>query len=205
MQKIFLVIALLALISGCDEAELKTLREENARLRSEIEVLIEENRKLKETAEFHFQAGQEYMQSKDWESAASEFQTVLDKYPNDPLNEHAKSMLSKAKDAISEEQAKRAKELAESGEAIDYGLFYAKSKTGMNVDKRYRFVACINQIPCINSPDPSIRTSQNICSVSPQFDDPSEYERWLSVGQEYCGEMVAGIQWGGRIAVYRLH
>jgi tetratricopeptide (TPR) repeat protein len=205
MQKIFLVIALLALISGCNEAELKTLREENAQLRSKIEVLIEENRKLKETAEFHFQTGQEYMQSKNWESAASEFQTVLDKYPNDPLNEYAKSMLSKAKDAISEEQAKQAKELAESGEPIDYGLFYAKSKTGMNVDKRYRFVACINQIPCFNSSDPSIRTRQNICSVSPQFDDPSEYERWLSGGQEYCGEMVAGMQWGGRIAVYRLH
>lgn len=199
------LIALSALLLGCNDAEIKFLKEENATLKVQIKALAEENKKLKETAEYHFKSGQDHMMSGDWKSAAAEFQIVIDKYPNDPLTENSKSMLLQANSAIADEVARHEKELSERGEPIEYGEFYAKTKTGMPIGKRYRFTACINQIPCINSQDPSIRSKQSVCSVSPEFDDPDEYASFLSEGRQYCGEIVAGMQWGGTVAVYRLH
>lgn len=214
MKSIFGTLLLTIALVGCQGSEVDQLKTENVRLRSEVDKLTAENMQLKATAEYHFRLGRDYLSSNQFDSAIAAFQTVIDKYPQDslvgPAREsliHAEKERNAERDKRNEEaravEEARDREVADSGEPVDFGVFYAKSKTGMQVGKRYRFRACLNQIPCVNSAEHGV--SQSICSVDPQFDDVSEYERWLSSGQSHCGTIVAAMQYGGSIGVYRLH
>lgn len=212
MQRIiqgWLFTALIAVfLSGCNNSEIENLKKENGVLKAEIQ-------KLKETADFHFKSGQDHLAAQDFESAVKSFETVVNKYPNDPLAGSAKESLKKAEEAWKEqkkrlaeqEQAAKAaaeNEVAESGEEIGYGAFYAKSITGLTIGKRYRFHACLSAASsCVINISMSV--DQNICDIEPEFDDQSEYEAWLSNGTKYCGPIVASMRYGGTIGIHRLH
>lgn len=213
MRSFLKAILLPAILASCHGSEVEGLKAENARLRSEMAKLESENKTLKATADYHFRVGQDYLASKDWGAAITSFQTVLDKYPNDSLVGPSRESLAQAEQARNTERARRAeeervanadreKEMAESGGPIAYGAFYAKSKTGLTVGKRYRFSACLDQYLFISSREPGVRQSIGIVA---QFDDRSEYERWLSSGKDHCGTIVASMLWDGHIAVHRLH
>ena len=201
-------------LTGCNESELKSLNDENLKLKKEIATLEIEIKKLHETAEYHFRLGQDYLSSDNWDSAIESFNTVIKKYPNDSLVTPARKSLIEAEGkrqayqekAAEEERVQneeREKEIAKSGEEIYYGDFYAKSRTGLTIGKRFKFSACMNQTPCLRNPDALV--DQTICSIEPQFDDQAEYEHWLGTGEKYCGNIVASMLWGGTIAVHRLH
>ncbi len=92
---------------------------------------------------------------------------------------------------------------AMAGERIDYGLFYAKSHTGLVLNKRYRFTACLSTTPCLS--EGAMGGNQKLCPVIMSFDDVSEYENWLRDGADHCGTIVASMTSQGRVAVHRLH
>lgn len=214
MKRLLLTIPLALILIDCDKSELESAKHENERLRSRIEHLAVEVRKLQETADYHFRQGKDQIAAKQWNDAITSLRNVIDKYPNAPLVDPAREALliaERERDAenqrkvVAEAAASRAreKEIKGSGEPVSYGTFYAKYKTGLQIGKRYRFVACLHQGSYIDSSEPG--RSQLIVNVYMQFDDVSEYEQWLTSGREHCGTIVAAMLWGGRIAISRLH
>lgn len=215
MKKLTFIAAAVFALTGCNEAEIAALKTENTGLKNEVQTLKVEVSKLQETADFHFKNGQDFLASKDWESAVKSFDTVIRKYPNSPLLTSAKTSLEVAesarqaslKEAEEREREARAaseRETAENGEVISYGSFFAKYKTGITAGKRYKFTACYSTASsCVISPSMSV--DQNICDITPQFDDKSEYQNWLSEGSKYCGPIVASVLYPGELAIHRLH
>ncbi|EEO27640.1 hypothetical protein OFAG_00793 [Oxalobacter formigenes HOxBLS] len=214
-MKGFLTVVLMSVaLVGCNGAESEKLKAENAALKSQVEKLESENNKLRETAQYHFRLAQDHIAAKNWSEAIASLQTVITKYPNDALVGPARESLSRAVQARDMERARlaeqerleseaRAREVAESGEPVSYGAFYAKAKMGNDVGKRYRFDACLNQIPCIYPMGNG--NKQDICLVKPMFDDTGELEQWLSSGEKHCGTIVAAVGSRDEAIVYRLH
>lgn len=217
MYKSILSLCVCLSLFGCDKKELESLRAENLAQKTEIQALKDEVANLRQTAEYNFRLGQDYLAAKNWDFAIESFSAVIKKYPESPLVVSATEALSIAeagrekhlkenaeKQRIADEERER--ELEESGEPIDYGEFYAKSKAGMKYGKRYRFYACLPQSGCIINQNLSI--DQNVCGVEAQFDSQEEYESWLSSGETHCGTIVASMlrgAYGGTIVVHRLH
>jgi len=206
----------LATLCSCKNPKVESLETQNAQLRERLQKLQYENAQLRETAQYHFQLGQRYVSSRKWAEACASFRTVISNYPNDPLAQTARTALGEAEreqaaetknqlDAEIKKRATQEKERAEAGEPIDYGVFFAKTNTGLQIDKRYRFTACINHAPCLNS-ETQI-PFQPICSLELQLseDDVARYERGLAGASKYCGIIVAGMLDDGKIGIYRLH
>ncbi len=214
MKRLTALVICLAAFSGCYKKEMEAAQAEKAQLAAENTQLKAEVQKLKETAQYHFQQGQDFLSGDNFDSAIASFRLVTDKYPNDPLVAAANKSIAAAtqKKAAAAEQKRREeaaaarareKEMAESGEPVDYGRFYAKSRTGLTVGKRYGFHACLSTTPCLQ--ESQYGTGQVICSLNMDFDNQAEYERWLESGQKHCGTIVASMNWGGSITVHRLH
>lgn len=214
-MRVLFVIFLSLLLSGCNESEVNALKERNQDLRDEITSLKEQIELLQQTADFHFKQGKDYIKQKKFDAAIDSFNTVIEKYPNDLLVASAKIAVEEASKARDEQIAKEVevkraeamaheKETAKSGEATSYENFYAKSKTGLNIGKRYRFDACLSSAgDCIYSISENM--GQMICGIEPEFDDPSEYEAALRGGTKYCSTIVASMRYGGIIGIHRLH
>jgi len=62
-------------------------------LKNKIEALETENQKLKETAQFYFDKGVNFTTDKDYEGAKNAFETILKRFPNDPLSDEASAQL----------------------------------------------------------------------------------------------------------------
>lgn len=202
------VVVLGAALSGCGDDELERLKQENAALKAEVTA-------LKQTAQYHYQRGQDLLAKEDWAAAEEAFKTVLAKFPKDPLVPEATKALAKATEgrkateelmaAIEKDHAEaRAREEAQSGEEMEYATFYAKSRTGLPVGKRYRFDACLSSdASCIDARSEFV--NQMICGIATDFDDPSELEAALSEGRRTCGPMVASMSSSGTVRLHRLH
>lgn len=215
MRTLILYAVIAFTLAGCNRTEIDALKNENSGLKNEVKSLQAEVNRLQDTAENRFKQGQEYLASKDWALAIRSFNIVITKYPNDPLSSLAKTALMTAeslqktylKEVEESERDARAaaeKAIAEEGESIAYGDFYALLRTGIKVGKRYKFDACYSTASsCVINRSMSV--DQNICDIEPRFDDPSEYSSWLSAGTKYCGPIVASALWGGTVAMHRLH
>lgn len=213
--RIVAILCFFAIVSGCSNSELSAAKKENSALKEQVALLQAEMKKMKETADFVYKTGQEQLKANDWEGAAKSFEDVIRKYPNDPLVGAARTAHKEAVEMIERKAIEAAKaeeeraeanrrEVAESGEEIEYASFYAKSQTGLPFGKRYRFIACVSSSgTCIENT--SKYGGQSICAVEPQFDDSAEYENFLRAGQPQCGVVVVSLLHGGRLAMHRLH
>lgn len=196
------------LVTGCGSEEIERLKQENIALRAEVAA-------LKQTAQFHYQRGQDHLAKQEWAEATGAFETVIAKYPTDSLVAASTAALAQAKaggaaaEARQAEQERRereaaAREVAESGEEMDYATFYAKSRTGLPVGKRFRFDACLNSdATCIDARSEFV--NQMICGIATDFDDSTELEAALSEGRRQCGPIVASMSYSGTVRVHRLH
>ena len=218
MRRLILVGLFLAGLTGCYKSEWEAAKTENEKLNSENSQLKAEIKKLMETAQYYFQDGQDYFAAKEFDKAIPSFEAVISKFPNDPLVASATKSLAIAQKAQASEivrkqraeaaaQRAREQEMALTGEPIDYAVFFAKSHTGLPIGKRYRFDACLaTDPPCLyRHSEGQYHTDQGICGLNMDFDDQAEYERWLQTGREYCGNIVASMNWDGTIAIHRLH
>lgn len=215
MRSLGLVLVAALALAGCNSSEVEALKKENGALKAEVETLKATVAEFKKTADFYFKSGQDSVAAKNWDAAIYSFDTVIKKYPNDPLVGPAKKALEAAEKARQEyrlvaaqqeEQRKAAveKENAAVGEEIDYETFYAKSKTGLPLGKRYRFEACLSSsVSCLDNTSEFV--NQTICGLEPEFDDEAEYEAVLREGRRQCGTVVASMRYGGTIGIHRLH
>lgn len=113
--------ALLFILNGCDQGEVKKLRSENEALQVKVSSLQSENEtmkskvdsleqklsRLKETADYHYQQGVDFLSSKNYEGAKKEFQTVIEKYPTSPLVISANQQLPKVDSLLAESEAEQ--------------------------------------------------------------------------------------------------
>jgi hypothetical protein len=223
MKKLLSVSFTILLLSGCYKSDWESAKTENNQLKYRINQLETEVMKLKETAQYHFQQGQDKLFAKKYSEAIIYFKTVINKYPNDPLATNSKRALAIAQEQESYEiqQKKEAesmaaiskeKEIAESGEPIEYSKFFAKKGSGgLIVGKRYRFRACLaisNNCLTEETISKNVLKSQRICVADMRyFDNKSEHEKWLEGGNDYCGYIVAGLVIGNGsiISIFRLH
>lgn len=215
VMRIVVLLGLVAIASGCSNSELNAAKKENLELKAQVALLHAEVEKLKETADFVYKKGQEQLKANELEGAAKSFEDVIRKYPNDPLVGPARTAHKEAIEMIERKAAEAAKEnevkaeayrkeIAESGEEIEYAAFYAKSQIGLPIGKRFRFNACVSSTAtCIENT--SKYGGQSICDVEPQFEDSAEYENFLRVGRPQCGVVVVSLLHGGRLAMHRLH
>lgn len=215
MKRTALLLALLLPAFGCDRSRELKLEADLAAANQKVKALEAEVAKLKETGQYHFQLGKGSLAGKKYVEAVSEFQTVVDRFPADPLVPHAKALLAEAQKGLAAELKKRAAEEsaarlaraakeAEEGEPIPYASFYARMNKDLPVGKRYRFTACMSAQPHCLSEHNASRDNQT-CSVYGEFDDEREYDAFTEGGKDYCGPVVAGMTYSGQIAVYRLH
>jgi hypothetical protein len=145
-----------------------------------------------------------YLQATGNLSGAKEaFEAVLAKFPASDVVDKAKQRLADVETAIaSQEQAKLAEE-QENGTPIAYVDFYAKSHTGLEVGKRYRFRAAIDQMLCL-SDTPDDLTHIN-CGTEAAFDSDAEYEAFLRGPERVMGTIVASMSSGaGRIQIHKV-
>jgi hypothetical protein len=161
MNKLFLFGVMGLLLSGCYKSDWEATKTENDKLKSRIAQLEDEIKKLQETAQYYFQQGQDQLAGGKFAEAKVAFNTVIEKFPNDPLVPSAKKSLAIAETRQAAEMAKqkqaevaaaRTRERLEAlrGIDIDYRTFYAKAEgTGLPLGKRYRFVAEVNQHFCL--------------------------------------------------------
>jgi hypothetical protein len=188
---------------GCYKTELESATKENSQLRTQVKQLTEDVKKLENTAEHHFRTGKDQFDKKKWGDAIASFNTVIEKYPTDPLVANAKVALDEVNQAEAEADAQRQKEFTLSGEPIYYKEFYVKTRTGIKNGKRYRFIACLDH--AYNAIKVSkFDSDHTIVGVAMSFDERMEFERLLSGPSLYCGTIVAALL-DGQVTVYRLH
>lgn len=214
MKRTLLLLLLLPAF-GCDKSrELKLEGDLNA-ANQRIKALEAEVARLKETGRYHFQQGRDRLAEKKFQEAVSEFQAVVDRFPDDTLVPHAKLYLAEARKGLAAELKKKAAEeaaarraqaakYAAEGEPIAYASFYARMNKDLVVGKRYRFTACLSPAPhCLSEHNAS--RDNLTCSVYNEFDDEGEYNSFAEGGKDYCGPVVAAMTYSGQIAVHRLH
>jgi len=114
MRKIIFLAVLGATLTGCYKNELESANAENNKLSSEIEnlkseitKLTAENTKLKETAEYFYQQGKDNLEASKFAEAISAFNTVVDRFPADPLVPLAKKSWIIATKAQAKEAKKK--------------------------------------------------------------------------------------------------
>ncbi len=104
----------LFLLSGCGKEEIQKLRsenqvtkKENEELKAKIASLVQEIAKLKETAEFHYQQGIDFLKDNKFQEAKTEFDTVVEKYPDSLFVSPAKENLKKMSREIRRVEAEK--------------------------------------------------------------------------------------------------
>jgi len=114
MKKIIFLAVLGATLTGCYKKELESANAENNQLSSEIEnlkseitKLTAENTRLKETAQYFYQQGKNNLEASKFAEAITAFNTVVDRFPADPLVPLAKKSLVIATKAQAEEVRKK--------------------------------------------------------------------------------------------------
>jgi len=107
LNKFIIFILLVGFNFGCTQQEKNELRSENEKLKNKVTALKQEIAKLKETADYHYQQGIDFISSKKYEEAKTEFETVIGKYPTSPLFTSAKQQLIKVKDVLAKIDAQR--------------------------------------------------------------------------------------------------
>ncbi len=98
----------------------------------------------------------------------------------------------------------------ENGEAIAYIDFYVKANTGLQIGKRYRFVADVGSQPLCLHPtgyleQATFDTQHILCGVVPAFDDPAEYESLLRAGTFHEAAVVASMGADGSVRIHKVH
>jgi hypothetical protein len=140
------------------------------------------------------------------------------KFPTSNLVPSAKQRLAEIDSAISELKAKEAaaaqkikeeQEAAEqrareeeklNGTSTSYSSFYAMTRTGIQVNKRYRFSAQVAQYLALGSD-----SSQIISSVVADFDSTENYKEFLASGGNWqTHTVVASLGTDGKFHIHRI-
>ena len=199
MKNLLLIITVLGLISGCYKTEFESEKIENQKLRVQVQQLESEIRQFRETAQFNYGSGTDAIARKQYDEAKQFFQTIIDRFPNDPLVPKAMKALTNIAELVASNKVAQEKEFSESGEPISYDEFYAKVHTGTKNGKRFSFQACLLQSNILMSSG----YGKGI-TVAPYFDDTEEYKQFLMGPDKHCGTIVAAL-FDGQVTIYRLH
>jgi hypothetical protein len=223
------------------QAQVFDLRSENEDLKAKNEALKAEVAKLKETDQSYFIQGVDALNAGKNQDSATIFRDLIQKYPGSPLDTQAREYIRTAEGRIAEaerrslqeeaekrkaeeeaerRQAKaeaekrRAQEMAEKlqGTPIEYAEFFAKMKTGMKLNKRYRFRAKVSHDLCLSDPvEDSFEhgaCGPEDCSPYYPFDIPSQYERFLKGPDRQIFNVTAAMvlihEGGGTVCIFRL-
>jgi hypothetical protein len=155
----------------------------------------------------HYKRGEE-LKFSDLKAASQEFEACLSKCPDGWQKDSSKQELAWIEPAIAAgwspqyEEAKRNQDPAY-GEQIDYPTFFAKSRTGLPIGKRYRFYAILSQNLCIKSD--STYNSHLCCDTRAAFDNQAEYESLLRGTDNVSGTIVASMGADGIINIHSFH
>lgn len=218
MKKFVLTLLVSSIVlSGCNSQKVANLENENKTLKDKISVLEIENSKLKESAEFHYKTGIDYLNSANWPQAITEFNEVIQKFPQSALVANAQNGYAKANaNILAEEKArkiaevkeKRAKEESErlAGTPMDYATFYAKANGGgLPVGKRYKFSACVYRgTLCIDLAEDNF--DKHECRTIADFDSTRTLENFRAApGRCGCGTITASMGYEGRVHIHRIN
>lgn len=213
--KFLLIFLLPCLISGCYKSDFDAEKEKNSALTAKVQQLQKDIDKSRETAEFHFQKGVDFLKNDQWNESISSFKIVVEYYPTHALAGEAKKMLQVAKEKWNEQELeeskrkeqednKREKEYALSGEPIDYIDFYVKVNSGIKEGKRYKFNACIRQYDKFADIAENINSYEKYITSYYYFDEEDAFKRFLAGPKKSCGTVVAALI-GGQVTIYKYH
>jgi len=157
----------LVVITGCDHE--KELRRAD---------LIHEASK-------HYDHASDAMRAKDFETAASEYDSSYSICSDGPNSQESKFNAEFCRKAIEQNKINSLKQ--SNGNDISFSEFYAKSQTGtLEQNKNYVLSACVNVCGAatigidIRSPDYKSNPTSYYLSAIPQFYNPSELESLLN-------------------------
>lgn len=183
-----------------------------------VEALQAENARLQETPDYQYRQAVDLQNEGALVEARTAFETILKKFPTSNLVPSAKQRLAEVNSAILELKAKhdaamqklkeqeeadeqRAKEEEKlNGTSTSYSSFYAMTRTGIQVNKRYRFRAEVAQYLALGS-----GSGQIISSVVADFDSTENYKAFLASGGSWQAHtVVASLGNDGNIHIHRI-
>ncbi len=125
MKKTLMTIVFICMagLIGCEDEEMinenKELKDEVKDLKEQVALLEEENASLKETADYHYRQGIDFFNAGNWNNARTEFEVVINKYPESELVSKAKSKLKETIDKLAESVFNTAVDLMEKEQWAD--------------------------------------------------------------------------------------